>query len=54
MTSVQNTIVNGDCQRIPRGDSGYTFLMPIGMRPPDPQPQPKRPHADAAEEEETI
>jgi hypothetical protein len=29
--------------RIPRGGGGYTCLMPIGVRPPDPQPQAKRP-----------
>jgi hypothetical protein len=26
-----------------RGDTGYTCLMPIGVRPPDPEPQAKRP-----------
>jgi hypothetical protein len=36
--------------RIPRGGSGYTCLMPIGVKPPDPQPQAKRPaHSDEEE-----
>ena len=48
-----NTIAHSLTNRIPRGDSGYTCLMPIGMKPPDPQPQPKRP-ASSDEEEEAL
>ena len=42
--------------RIPRGGGGYTCLMPIGVRPPDPQPQAKRPAqtSDAIGDQEII
>lgn len=35
--------------RIPRGDSGYTCLIPIGVRPPDPQP-PRRPGLESEDD----
>jgi hypothetical protein len=33
-----------------RGDTGYTCLLPIGMKPPEPTPQPARP-GNAGDEE---
>lgn len=38
-----NTVVHSFTNRIPRGDSGYTCLLPIGVKPKDPEPKPKRP-----------
>jgi hypothetical protein len=37
--------------RIPRGDSGYSCLLPIGVRPKDPEPQAKRPAELSGEED---
>ena len=34
-----NSIAHSYTNRIPRGDNGYTCLLPIGVRPPDPAPQ---------------
>ena len=34
-----NTTAHAYSNRIPRGDNGYTCLLPIGVRPPDPAPQ---------------
>jgi hypothetical protein len=31
------------------GWSGYTCLMPMGVRPKDPEPQPKRPQSGGEE-----
>jgi hypothetical protein len=38
-----NTIAHSFTNRISRGDSGYSCLLPIGVRPKDPELQPKRP-----------
>lgn len=46
-----NSVVHSFTNRIPRGDSGYTCMVPIGVRPPDPPQQPKRPAASGQEEE---
>jgi hypothetical protein len=36
-------VVHSYQNRIARGDNGYTCMIPIGTRPPDPQPQARRP-----------
>jgi hypothetical protein len=36
--------------RIPMGGSGYICLLPIGVKPKDPQPQAKRPQTDAEQD----
>lgn len=38
--------------RTVRGDTGYICLLPIGLKPPDPAPQAKRPSAQSDEEED--
>jgi hypothetical protein len=38
-----NTVAHSYTNRIPRGDSGYTCLLPIGIKPRDPPANPKRP-----------
>jgi hypothetical protein len=48
------TVVHSFTNRIPRGDNGYTGIFPIGIRPPDPQPQPRRPQAMDGGEEDAI
>lgn len=37
--------------RTVRGDTGYICLLPIGLKPPEPPPQAKRPQS---EEEDDI
>jgi hypothetical protein len=39
--------------RIPRGDNGYTCILPIGEKPPDPPAQPQRP-PEAADDGEDF
>jgi hypothetical protein len=46
-----NVIAHVHTNRIPRGDSGNTYLFPIGVKPPDPQPQAKRPQSEGGQED---
>jgi len=45
-----NLIARAHTNRIPRGDSGHTYLFPVGVRPPDPQPEAKRPRSNEEED----
>jgi hypothetical protein len=49
-----NATVHSFTNRIARGDNGYTGIFPIGVRPPDPQPHPRRPHTGDVGDEETA
>jgi hypothetical protein len=47
-----NIVVHSFTYGIPRGDSGYTCILPIGVKPKDPESKPKRPARPSDEDEE--
>lgn len=47
-----NVRIYSSTNRIPRGDNGFTCILPIGEKPPDPPLQAQRPDRSSNDEED--